>query len=277
MCSLALLTLWGLSRDETKFGIDVAQFILVLWTLFYVGKTISKKDQISFISEFLKNEYFERKAAFRNNNSEPVWGSISTEREKYEEYIYARRNDEENYGMDVYVNQTLKGCLAGDEKEPENRFAWELSVALDHVGMAILMGAIPPSYVFAISSRQIVRDWRLSGDLIECLRNQQIGYRKDRISLADRRVYAQWLACASIIFLKSISLEGSSDFANITGVDISDFVELKLVGDSFDEVIKMEKEIRRLARQKDLVGFWTNRTIQDLLYGSAWDSFWRTH
>jgi hypothetical protein len=111
-------------------------------------------------------------------------------------------------------DQTFKEAREGfltrtlDPSSWENKFAYEVSLGLQQVGIAVLSGAIPLSFVLASNADQIVEDWLYCYRLVkEVIRGRPGAPMPQSTKLRGvvhfHRMHAEWLAYASAIWLSN--------------------------------------------------------------------------
>lgn len=86
----------------------------------------------------------------------------------------------------------------------ENRLAYEMTVAIERVGIMVLAGAIPLMLVLAQCAGKIIEDWATCVVLIEDIRGPETGMPTGEYRPWRRR-HGEWLACVASMYLDATS------------------------------------------------------------------------
>jgi hypothetical protein len=177
-------------------------FMVASLTLCYLLKFRSElalPEQIANIPDFLSKEYLERRFPPRVTKQFEWLHTLKDAR-----FAASKRlQQEENYKDAINRFQALTLNLNGNFWE--NNFAYELSLALDQVGVMVLAGAIPLNIVLAMNAPQIVEDWgycsKLVKDEIRDKRPLKPKESDDKTWIRFHRRHGEWLVYAAAIYL----------------------------------------------------------------------------
>ena len=173
---------------------------------FRFRRELSVSEQIANVPEWLRNQYWERKI-------EPPIDYKDEDKTRHELRTLrdVRRvlSSELSAASDEAAAKLLEQFLSStrDKNDWQNRVAWELSNALEDVGVMVLAGAIPLRLVLAADGPQILRDWGYCRVLVEEKLWKEAPIEPKAWTSRSRvyfgRRHAKWLACAAAIYMDS--------------------------------------------------------------------------
>ena len=224
--------------------------ILALWIGNRIKKELSFPEKIANIPEFLTKEYINLE--FRNP---------SKEKDENLKSLKDVRNHIKNLQKQ---KKFVKNNLL-NEGTIENAFAYQVSTALERVGVMILSGAIPINIVMVIFGADIVYDWCLCSELInKKMRATQFELTtpKNNTNIKFMRRHAEWLAYASAVYLYRNTKGKKKDqllstFRKVEKISIHTFEE---------QIREREQELRN--SEPKLVLKETSKKISAFLFNS---------
>lgn len=82
------------------------------------------------------------------------------------------------------------------ENGVENRLAYELSLALDEIGVMVMTGSLPLGAVIELAGIQILEDWTICRELVKkrIRRENPVSLKSEDANEPLHRVHAEWLA-----------------------------------------------------------------------------------
>lgn len=159
---------------------------------------LSLSEQIGNVPDLYVKEYLYRQFSTPLRVGTQELHTLKDARALAKEEITPRDNETPEQAKERFLNATL-------DSNWENKFVYELSLALEQVGAMILVGAIPLELVLAINGDQIVDDWMYCSRFIEKrLRNPQVAPTSrvhDAKNIYYHRRHGEWLAYAAAIWL----------------------------------------------------------------------------
>lgn len=155
----------------------LAVSLVALATSVAARRNVAFSDQLAGVPELLHRTYLNRE--FSHD------GSALT----FQEAREIVRMGDPAYHETVLVFGTL-----------ENRLAYEMSVAIERVGIMVLAGAIPLPLVLALCAGKIVEDWASCEPLVKKIRSTETGALSE-LSQPWRRRHGEWLACVASMYL----------------------------------------------------------------------------
>ena len=237
---------WNPSIDLNTI-ISIIVLIGSLITLYLVYKfrqEFSFPEQIANVPDFLCNDYKHRKFSFQRK----------------EESIGEVRNRLKQLRKELKKNPD--GMLNHRDAELEIEFSFEVSRALQNVGLLTLFGAIPIELVLPDNAIVIVEDWTLCKKVVNDIlrtgeQNEQEAKLVSKKKVTDlpihfSRRHAEWLFCASAVYLSNC-WEGK----RVESV-------LKPIGE-IQEIKKREQELRE---SEPHISKRTSAEIKKFLYQS---------
>jgi hypothetical protein len=86
----------------------------------------------------------------------------------------------------------------------QNKFCYELSIALERLGAAVFTGVVPSRLVLCVASDQLIEDWLLLSDFIEAHRRRPGGATRELRGekLDYHRRHAEWLALLAGLWMR---------------------------------------------------------------------------
>jgi hypothetical protein len=120
-----------------------------------------------------------------------------------------------------------QACVLG-RSGYENRIGYELSIAMERLGIAVFTGAVDPSFFLALAADQVLEDWPLCEPWIESYRNDNHGlvHRNGRVPFHRR--HAEWLVLLSALWMN----REFPDYSPLKVV-IADFGDISHIQDRF--------------------------------------------
>ncbi|WP_048148329.1 hypothetical protein [Methanolacinia paynteri] len=213
------------------------------YSIFYFRSYLSYPEKIANIQYFFSDEYLNRKFPVPLKIDDTVVSNLKEARSFAKKKIVPNGTEINEEALNQFISATLRS-------EWENKFAYELSLSIQRVGVMVLAGAISLEFVLAVNGRQIVNDWLICSELVKKkIRVPTITKNGDGDVDFQRR-HGEWLAYASAIWLIN----------NWEGKEI-DLIRKRLGG---LEVIKKREEDLRNA-EKDMIHRTTKRSIKRLL------------
>ncbi|MBN1763501.1 MAG: hypothetical protein JW878_10595 [Methanomicrobia archaeon] len=158
-------------------------------------------EQIANIPDFLSKEYLERRFPTRVTQ-EFEWLHTLKDARFATEKKYELLQQEENYKDAISRFQAVTLNLNADFWERD--FAYELSLALEQVGVMVLAGAIPLNIVLAMIAPQIIEDWGYCSKFVEKIRAKRPLKPKesdDKTQIRFHRWHGEWLVYAAAIYM----------------------------------------------------------------------------
>jgi hypothetical protein len=139
-------------------------FVVASLTFCYLLKFRSElalPEQIANIPEFLRKEYLERRFPPRVTKKFEWLHTLKDARLRAENELKPRDNEKKEDTRKRFRDSTL------EEGGWQIDFAYELSLALEQVGVMVLAGAIPLGIVLAMNAPQIIEDWGYCSKFVE--------------------------------------------------------------------------------------------------------------
>lgn len=174
------------------FIISVIVAIAVVWSAISNARTAhSQKRVYSLLSifDYISNEYLDRE--FKSTDSPSIEGKkinkVRIARTKAIKICYKN-----------YDSWSKKSDL--DKKGWENKLAFELSVALERIGIAVFSGALPISILLPLMADQIIDDWILCYQWIKSYREQERIY-DAQAKIPFHRRHAEWVVILSTLWM----------------------------------------------------------------------------
>ena len=221
--------------------VSISSVVISSYLLAKHRKELSLSEQIANAPEFLYKEYINRE----------LEKPIIMNGEHYKKLREAR-----NAFTDRLKKQDgLKRGMT--EGEAWTDFTYQLSIALQNLGLMILAGAIPIKLVLPNVAGLIVEDWNRCSEVVEARRNKPICLRSRKKLSAPiyfQRRHAEWLASAAKIYLHNY-FEGA-------GLD-----SLLVSSEDFEKLEKRERELREA--EPNLVFGKTSKEIENFLYAQS--------
>lgn len=227
----------------------VAVTYLALRAAIRFRSELSLSEQISNVPDLYVKEYLDRQFSTPLFVDTQELHTLKEARALAKEEIKPRDNETPEQARERFLNATLGSGW-------ENKFAYELSLALERVGAMVLAGAIPLELVLAINGDQIVDDWMYCSRFIEKrLRNPQVAPTSrvhDTKNLYYHRRHGEWLAYAAAIWL----------FQKWEGGHLRD---LEATFENVETMRKRERELRRI--DSELIPEATQKSLRKILGG----------
>ncbi len=210
---------------------------------------LSLSEQIGNIPDLYVKEYLDRRFSVPLRVGTQELHTLKEARALAKEEIKPRDNETPGQARERFLNATLGSCW-------ENKFAYELSLALERVGAMVLAGAIPLELVLAINGDQVIDDWMYCSRFIEKrLRDPQVAPTSrvdDAKNIYYHRRHGEWLAYAAAIWL----------FQKWEGGHLRD------LGATFGNVEVMRKHEQELRRiDSELIPEATQKSLRKILGG----------
>lgn len=172
--------------------------VAAVWTIKITQKAHEETllaEKIANIPEFLVKEYWDRTLP-------PNRGNYKTLRDGRHavEHRFTRKEHKQDY---------LKSVL--EEGSCDNIIVYEISLALERVGMMVFIGAIPMDIVLASNAPLIVQDWSYCSELVKKIREDTemsiLLDREERVGL--QRIHGEWLAYTAAIYMEKNNYKGN--------------------------------------------------------------------
>jgi hypothetical protein len=201
---------------------------------------LSLSEQISNAPDFLYKEYINRELA----------KPIVIEGKEFRTLREARNAITKR----IEGNKDLGERFLTKDEEVWKEFTYQVSIALQNVGMLILAGAIPINLVLPNVAGLIAEDWTCCSGIVEERRLEAPKLKAGNLSkpIYFQRRHAEWLATAAAIYLHNY-WEGK-------GVNkwLRNFEDIK-------KLERREKELR--IAEPNLVNKRASKEIEKFLYG----------
>jgi hypothetical protein len=208
-------------------------------------REFSLPEQVSNVPELLNKEYGYREFSESIEFKDPMPKTMMDAR------TIIRRKEEAN--MLEQTSFCKEGTL-------ENEFAYQISIALQNVGMMVLSGAIPIKLVLPNIGKMIVEDWIRCYPLVEKIRKKEIEMKNKNssdFSISFSRRHAEWLAFSSAIYLSRYW----------KGKDLDDLLKkfMSLYKIDLEKMKKTEKQLRE-SESRIITSRNTSNEIKKFLY-----------
>jgi hypothetical protein len=110
----------------------------------------------------------------------------------------------------------------------ENRIGYELSIAMERLGIAVFTGAVDAAFFLALAADQVLEDWPLCESWIESYRDENHGLMHRNGRVPFHRRHAEWLVLLSALWMH----REFPEYAPLK-VAIADFGDLPAIQDRF--------------------------------------------
>jgi len=217
--------------------VSISSVVISSYLVMKHRRELSLSEQISNAPDFIYKEYINR----------DLERPITIDGRKCTTLREAR-----NAFTDRLKNSGQKEQLADNDAWKD--FAYQLSIALENLGLLVLAGAVPIKLVFPNVAGLIVEDWNRCHEVVGTRRTKPITLKTSKQltePISFQRRHAEWLAIAAKIYLRN-HWEGE-------GVE-----ELLKHSENFKNLEKRERELREA--EKKLVLAKTSKEIADFLY-----------
>ncbi len=236
--------------DLSSIILGIASFALSIYAtalVFRYRREFSLPEQVSNVPELLNREYGYREFTESIEFKGPMPKTMMDARK------IIRRKEEANS-----IEQT-SFCKEGTL---ENEFAYQISIALQNVGMMVLSGAIPIKLVLPNIGKMIVEDWIRCYQLVERIRKKEIEMKNigsSDLSISFGRRHAEWLAFSAAIYLGNYW----------KGKDLDDMLKkfMNLYKIDLEGVKKREKQLRE-SELEIITSRNTSNEIKKFLYNN---------
>lgn len=234
--------------------IAVASLVLSVYATSLVLRfrhELSLSEQVANVPEFLNKRYSDRKFQVPKNARACARGLLILK-------------DARKYIKDLEKEKKLVEADWLKEGTVENAFAYQVSLALQNVGIMILSGALPIKIVLPSVAAIVVEDWNRCYKLVnEELRSPELTLITPKETTAPihfARRHAEWLAYAAAIYLQRKSRGERRDQALFA------FGEAERIDfdESEERIRKREYALRK--SEPALVSDKTSKEINDFLY-----------
>lgn len=183
-------------------GSAIVAVLLLYYTLRF-RRELDRPQQVSNIPNFLAVEYSRRSFDPPLQAEDRTISDVKEARVQAEEAKEDGTFFEESLGLGTW----------------QNRYAYEISLGLQQVGLMVLSGALPARIVLADIADTAVRDWMDCRPLVEdrIRKDHQITSRTDD-TISFQRRHGEWLALASALYLRErFKAEAPEDLAESYG------------------------------------------------------------
>ena len=159
----------------------------------------STSEKLANLPEYLSKQYVDRVFEIRDKRGRRRSLTLREARLLAKSDISPKRGETISDARNRFIAATLEiGSW-------QNRFAYEVSIGLEWVGIMILNGAIPFSIVVTLVGMLIIEDWTYCKELVaKVIRAQEpVTPKNNRFGpfVAYQRRHAEWLAYASAIYM----------------------------------------------------------------------------
>ncbi|MCK4953257.1 hypothetical protein KAS14_05695 [Candidatus Bathyarchaeota archaeon] len=236
----ALIEMLDIIRFLTPIIVPAIIAIFAIYRAFRFRQELSFPEQIANIPEFLRREYAYRK--FDENK----FKTLEQARNEIRNITKIKR---------MNVKEIQKEILENEDSW-YNKFAYQASIGLQHIGLMILVGAIPIKLVLPDIGKLIIEDWSYCSELIEKkLREDVLTLKTDKKyskKIHFSRRHAEWLAYAAALYLYNY-WEGEK----------TNELLLRLFGKNVELIRKRERELRE--SEPALISDTTSKKIEEFL------------
>lgn len=220
--------------------VSISSLVVSSYLILKHRRELSFSEHIANAPEFLYKEYINRELA----------KPITIDGQEYNTLREARN------AITKRIGKKERQGLTSIKDEAWNEFTYQLSIALQNVGLMILAGAVPIKLVLPNVAGLIVEDWNLCSKIVEARRTVAPMLKTSKKLSAPiyfQRRHAEWLATAAAIYLYNYwEGEGLNEW-------LHQF-------QAFEKLEKREQELR--GAEPYLVLDKTSKEIDDFLYGS---------
>ena len=88
----------------------------------------------------------------------------------------------------------------GEKRGWENRLAYELSIALERIGIAVFTGVVPARFFLALAADQVIDDWMLCQNWITKYRESE-SVKDPKFGVYYHRRHAEWLFLLCVLWM----------------------------------------------------------------------------
>ena len=225
----------------TIISLTVSIFAVVLVIRF--RRELSLSEQVANVPELLYREYIYRKLPSPIIIDGKELSTLKEARNAVRQQIKRGKTPEE--------------IFYGKNSGLQNEFSYQVSVGLQHIGLLILMGAIPIKLVLLDIGLLIVEDWKYCSKLVKEELRENAPRLKTNKKLSEpiyfQRRHAEWLVHAAALYLHNYW----------EGEKVNEL--FSLLGDA-RTMQKREKELRK--SEPGLVSDKTSKEIEKFLYNA---------
>ena len=227
--------------------------LLAILFAFRFRREPSRAEQMKNISELFIKKHLDR--VFQNPISigQKSVTTLKEARRSASAAVAPKNGEAAGKSREDFLSRTL------DQSTWENKFAYELSIALEELGAAIFAGALPLDFVLALNADQIVEDWSYVETFVnsEKLRRRSDAPIPKRSSLQGdvfyHRRHAEWLVYVADLWLSRNWISGQEKRMAI---------EL-----SISTIRRRERALRQM--DKSLLASSTKSTLRRMI-GRGW-------
>lgn len=237
--------------------IALLMFIIAYITLLATIKfrsELSFPEQISNIPDILNEEYLKRQFSPPAKTNERELYNLKDARLLIQDELKLKGDETLEQARDRFLTSTLQDFRDHDYYW-QNKFAYEVSLGLEQVGIMILTGAIPLNLVLVLCAYQIIEDWGYCSILVkEKIRGNDAPIPKSqdyKESVVFHRRHGEWLAYAAAIYM----------YKNYSGERLNYLISL--IGE-IEKIKKHEKKLRKF--DSAIIPHSVNKNIEDILY-----------
>lgn len=94
-----------------------------------------------------------------------------------------------------------KASIDSQARGWENRLAYELSIAMERVGIAVFTGVVPAGFFLALAADQVLDDWMLCEDWVTNYRKSESA-RDPKVGVYFHRRHGEWLFLLSALWME---------------------------------------------------------------------------
>jgi hypothetical protein len=182
--------------------------LLAILFAFRFRREPSRAEQMKNISELFIKEYLDRAFPHPITIGQASVTTLKDARCLARAAVAPKNGETAGESRKNFLSHTL------DQSSWENKFAYELSLALEGVGAAVFAGALPLDFVLAVNADQIVEDWSYAEAFVnsENLRRRPDAPIPRRSSLQAvvfyHRRHAEWLVYVAGLWLSRNWISG---------------------------------------------------------------------